>query len=511
MPSADAVRLGLCVGFLGWMALRAGWPRARALAWVLPVLAVLALLAHLDFFRLHQARGPVHYWEFYHYHLGTKYFAELGYTGLYDATVVADAEDDPAHFNPDLTIRSLVDYRHVRRREVLARAAAIKAAFSAERWEAFKGDVAVYRTGGRGTIWRASRVQQDHGYNGSPLVTVVLGTLANGLRLSTLQQLRIFAWFDLVLILGAAALVGRWLGAEQGWLLLFLWGVNPLNDHGYVGGAYLRTLHLVCLALGLAAIQRGRDGATGLAFAAASLLRVYPASMAFALAARDLMSPDRARRLAVHWRRYLGFGVGLLALGATTLAVSSPSGASPWLEFADKLRVHARVPTMNVIGLEYPFLYSRQHDAEAGRALWRAGRGMDWAEEAANTLQERRVAHGLAVGASVLVLGLILRGATDGEAMLAGLAAVFALLHLSHYEWAVLALVPLMLPRDRAAPVELAVLFGGLTVARMVPVLAGVSDRKYMVMSLLVGAYFAWALLSRFRRRSRAPLAAVSA
>ncbi len=32
----------------------------------------------------------MHYHEFFHYYLGSKYFAELGYTGLYDCVVVAE-------------------------------------------------------------------------------------------------------------------------------------------------------------------------------------------------------------------------------------------------------------------------------------------------------------------------------------------------------------------------------------------------------------------------------------
>ncbi|MBI1950157.1 MAG: hypothetical protein HYS34_02185, partial [Acidobacteria bacterium] len=59
-------------------------------------LAVAALLLHADF--LVRERFNIN--EFYHYYVGTRYCPEVGHSGLYDATVVADYEDDPSSYDP---------------------------------------------------------------------------------------------------------------------------------------------------------------------------------------------------------------------------------------------------------------------------------------------------------------------------------------------------------------------------------------------------------------------------
>src|SRR5262245_47687069 len=143
-------------------------------AWVMAALALAAVLAPMQMAPLRSDITIVHWSEFYHYLLNTRYFPEVGYTGLYDATVVADHEYDAAHWNGDLGVRSLSTYAIGPRSEVLARAEAIKAPFAAVRWEAFKRDVAVFRAA-LGADWRDSRIQQDHGYNGTPVTTLLLG------------------------------------------------------------------------------------------------------------------------------------------------------------------------------------------------------------------------------------------------------------------------------------------------------------------------------------------------
>ncbi len=70
-------------------------PRPRLVLAGIALLAAVGLGAHLDFLGFHGERGAVHYWDFFHYYMGSKYFAELGYGGLYDASARADAEDDP--------------------------------------------------------------------------------------------------------------------------------------------------------------------------------------------------------------------------------------------------------------------------------------------------------------------------------------------------------------------------------------------------------------------------------
>ena len=59
----------------------------RAIHWLLVALAGVSTLAYVDFGRFHRGAGYVHNWEMFHYVMPSKYFAELGYDGLYQAAL----------------------------------------------------------------------------------------------------------------------------------------------------------------------------------------------------------------------------------------------------------------------------------------------------------------------------------------------------------------------------------------------------------------------------------------
>jgi len=70
--------------------------RGRPFAVALALLAAVALLGHLEYF----TKKHLNTHEFLHYFLNTRYFAETGYSGLYEAIVVADWEDDRPSYDP---------------------------------------------------------------------------------------------------------------------------------------------------------------------------------------------------------------------------------------------------------------------------------------------------------------------------------------------------------------------------------------------------------------------------
>jgi len=126
---------------------RSGTPSRGYLA-ALGILAVASLFPHAELLRTH-ANGQVHLHpsEFYHYHLGTKYFDENGYYGLYEAAVVAEYQLAPTDFHPDETIRLLRKPEfEVRKGDVLRRQAAILDRFSPGRWQEFKDDFAFFHS-----------------------------------------------------------------------------------------------------------------------------------------------------------------------------------------------------------------------------------------------------------------------------------------------------------------------------------------------------------------------------
>ena len=89
-------------------------------------------------------RMPQHLHDAAHYYLGAKYFDELGYENLYTAMLRAELETSPGTMSPR-EVRDLSNNELVPMRVLLLRSDAVKAAFTPERWEDWKKDVAVFR------------------------------------------------------------------------------------------------------------------------------------------------------------------------------------------------------------------------------------------------------------------------------------------------------------------------------------------------------------------------------
>jgi hypothetical protein len=467
---------------------------ARHEATVMGILAAVALLPHVAFV----AREGFNLNEFFHYYVGTKYFPEVGYSGLYEAAVVADYEDDPSTLDPDLQVRSLRTYQMEPRPSVIARADAIRARFSPERWAAFRGDIAYFREVD-GILWKVGESLQDHGYNGSPLVTAILGGLARQPFLSSPRYIGLAAWLDVVLVVLAGVILTLRAGPGTGALFVFLWAVNPFNDAAYTGGAYLRHLHLLALLVALLAYARGRMALSGGAFAVAGLLRVFPCILIAGLALQNLISRDRRVLLRRHAPLFAAVVATALIVIAATSLLHTPDGENAWVEFTQKLSLHSQRLSVNVLGLSYLFFYGDDHNVAAIERAWEEGRAIDWAAEAGKTFAANRGSYlGLMSVLGVALLVLLRRGRPQ-DGLFAGLVLVFACFHLAHYDYAVLALVPFIFPERRDALVAVTGLWIAVAAARFLPSAAAVPDYRFYVLSALTALYLAFMLALRLR------------
>src|SRR5262249_5238919 len=152
---------------------RAGKPSRTADRWLL-IWGVLGLAGYFHFGAFHgPGAGYVQRWDFTHYYLGAKYFPELEYTRLYQASVVAEADAGFADEASARRLRDLSTGRFVNGADVLRDAPAYRARFSDERWRAFVADVATLRAWLSPARWAQS--QMDHGYNGTPAWAIVAG------------------------------------------------------------------------------------------------------------------------------------------------------------------------------------------------------------------------------------------------------------------------------------------------------------------------------------------------
>jgi hypothetical protein len=444
---------------------------ARGHVAALALLAGLALLAHSNLLRVEddggvEARAPIpHVHEIFHYYLGTKYFAEVGHTGLYDAAVIADFEDDREHFRVDGLMRNLASNElGVRRGEVLERSAGIKAPFTPERWREFKLDVERLRSHTRSEYWHTTGPYVDHGYNGTPLVTALLGGLANQTVVDPLVFLELMRWLDLYLVGLVAVVAAGLLSPRVGLTFLFFTYANLLNEYAFVGGAYLRYSYFVALALGVLALRSRRLALAGLLVAVSGWLRIFPLLLPVVLLAGQLLRPGGGPRVRRYARFYVSFAAGSLVLLGLTSGLATPDGRNPWRAFADNLSVHAGAPGSNRIGLVALFSYAPQHERRRAEAF-RDGTFFDWEEATTRQLERRRIPLLASALLLLTVAGIALRRLRTHQLLLPWLLLVFCVQPLAHYYYAVLGVIPLAQSGDSRV---LALLAGALVAVALV-------------------------------------------
>lgn len=518
-PSLALMLLALA-GFLALEELRRrAAPAQRGYVALLAVLTGVAFVAHLELLRANEkgelsfeAPSP-HMHELFHYFLGTKYFAEVGYEGLYRAAVLADYEDTPDDFRPELPMRDLATDRIVARGEVLAQAEGIRAPFAPERWAEFKRDVAVFR---RATpeVWRSRGPVIDHGYNGTPLVTAILGGLAAQPFLDTTTYLSLVSLLDPYWLALAAAAVAGLEGAALGLAFLFFAFANPLNEYGFTGGSYFRYDYLLALTAALLALRRGWSASSGVLLAMAAGLRLFPAALYACLLLRDLAGPGWRERLRAAKRLHVGFALGLLAILAVTSRVPTPDGRGAWRACAANMRKHTSAPASNLVSLSTLFGYAPYKD----RLVYRAGphgltpavdESFDWIGETRRVLAERRWYHAASTFALVSIALASLRGLGAAEALFPALLVMFAIAPVTHYYWALLALVPLA-TRDHRVWIALAATCAAIT-ATAWALLGSHIDLRFALWSLELLLFLLLALALCWRRPSRVAVASALA
>ena len=175
----------------------------------------LSIGCYLNFGRFH-GNNRIHYYDFTHYLLGSVYFEEMGYHGLYLALLQADQEGR-GFLDPDSEIRNLEINKLVKSREFTSQSIQIKERFSPERWKAFQADVDYFQ----GQLGREGfqKLVKDHGYNPSPIWTMVGGTLGRLLASTgrgTAFCAEFLSFLDPILLLTAVLALILATGVEAG-------------------------------------------------------------------------------------------------------------------------------------------------------------------------------------------------------------------------------------------------------------------------------------------------------
>ena len=347
--------LGAALLAWGYLLQRRGTPQrfGRLRDSILVALAILAYTGYYNWGFFHFPNpSHVHYHEFFHYFVGSKYFPELGYTRLYECASLAEAEQG---FGSRVELRTI---RDLRENELVSSKYALEdpqrctngfsRPFTPQRWEEFKSDTEYFRTSAGLGAWE--KMLKDHGYNPSPVWTMTGSLLANLGPASKSLVDGFLVWIDPLLLLVTFGFVAWAFGWRIACIAVLFFGTNDLSSFGWIGGGYLRQDWLMFAVIGVCLLKRGKPALGGASLATSALLRLFPVGFLVAIGLRLLWILVRERRID-----RVGARIAVGAALATAILVPASSivagSAEAWPEFLRNTRKHASTPLTNYMGL----------------------------------------------------------------------------------------------------------------------------------------------------------------
>ena len=475
--------------------------RPRLDAGIRIALAVAGVLAYYNFGTFHGrdvrtgTTRFIHYHEQFHYQLGSKYFPEVGYDGLYAASLAAERERFPGRpLQP--RARDLRDNRLVPTASLESQLVAIRSRFAEERWRSFVADHTHFIEANPrryAAIWR-----QDIGYNPSPAWTFV-ARLGNARLPLGRRTLELLGGLDVLLLVAMFVAIWRTYRWQVACACLLLFGVGYAGRFDWLGGAYLRLDWLVALLIGVCALESRRFGAAGALFGYATAVRLFPALLLLGPGVCALRSLWRGE--SIRWA--LAFAAGFAAVLAVAFVAGSSTGrgVGAWSEFTRRMELYQTGWARNIIGLENLVLFGPEiahHAGQRGEGRWNLER---------EDLALRRYAQRASLVASqaglLLLLGAACWRASVSQAAVLSMSAIFVLTPTASYYWILLLAIPL---RNRGDAAVLAALVLNLAMFAVHRLEADVLVRYSLVSALLLLFFLGWLLPDAARTLRGAPI-----
>jgi len=397
-------------------------------------LALLSVLAFFNFGTFHQVRYA-HHSELFHYVLGSKYFPELGFDGLYVASLEAQQQAAPNYPWPtkvrDLRTNELVSDR----RKLAAHQREVRARFDDERWRAFVADHQYFLDHSAPAY--VALMRKDHGYNPTPAWTVVARLFSSWLSVGY-GSLLLLTLLDPLLLILTFVVIARSFDFNTAALSLTVFGLAYLSRFYWVGGSFLRHDWLCAVVIGICMIERDKPIAAGVALGYAAALRVFPALFLFGVAVwalRCWLAGEHRR-----WSLLLAAAFSGTILCGLLVGAAAGRGFEGWSEFVDTMIVHRSGWSRNRVGLLNCMMMVYNVFAGSGDNIGREELLARLADFRANWWPLRT----LLVAAALAAVARAAWRRERVEAAVLGLVVIFTLTEPSSYYWSMLLLVPLI-------------------------------------------------------------------
>ncbi|HEY3234412.1 MAG TPA: hypothetical protein VGJ84_06830 [Polyangiaceae bacterium] len=437
----------------------------------------VAFFAYFDFFNPN-TRYPEYYHrhELFHYYLGSKYFAEIGYTRLYECASIAEVELGRGQSVRDREIRDLrVNLiKPMADTYVLSRPEECKSHFTPQRWEQWKKDVDWIHKSAAGEYYE--NMVKDHGYNPPPVWTMD-GKFFGSLGVAGDKFFKALASIDVLFHIGIVLLIGWAFGWKVMMVATVFWGCNAPANFYWTGGAFMRQDWIFFLVASLCLAKKRMFALSGAALTWSALLRVFPVILfagpgivillqliqkyrrVQAGGGGGLLRESKPKNL-LEWlhpthRRFIGGCV--IATGILVPASVVVAGPDAYVDFAKHINVHKHTPLTNHMGLETVLV----HDWK-GRMRFTRDDNMDdpfegWKQGRLDRFHTMKpVFYGITLGIFLWTVWALRRTKALWLAMPLGLGLVFCLTNLTCYYYSMYIIAAaLVMARPELAPVIL--------------------------------------------------------
>lgn len=411
---------------------RSGDRRRR---WVTASFTFLALASVAGYFNFGQFRpegGVVNPWEHFHFFLGSKYLPEIGYDGLYVATLTSVNERNPGAI-VDTEVRDLMTFEMNTAVLYFDEREAIKSRFSPERWSEFDRDVRFlseqYRLPMAGIL-------QDHGNTGSPAWAMAARVFTAPFEAGA-AVLNAISFVDTILLIVMFGVVRRAFGHRVMCIGLIVAMLTP-RGYLFLGGSILRLDWLFALGMAMSFLKLKRYKISGVFLAWAIASKPFCALFAVALAFRFVWSAWKARTID---RNHVALVLSSVVALTVIVLLSSLALGGPgiWADYG--LRISANLTeghyndnhSFNDVWLQF------SHD-------WKSAL-VDWAPEVQAAglrgAAEKRAGPAFLVARAIVVLFLLIVTTRHDDEVFAfslGALCVFVVFVTNTYYWQMLCL-----------------------------------------------------------------------
>ena len=468
------------------------WWERGALVWV-----ILACGAAWVNFGVYHSSRVVHYWDTFHYYIGSKYFEENGYERLYQCVLAADYQDRGSADLKKRKIRDLVDNRlhYLTEDDAIRYEKECAEHFPPERWEAFKQDARSFRTVMGKSWWRD--MLMDHGYNASPISNMVAAALTNiGWRgqLPQTPTVRVdqdvmkkfrtrilrYAMIDLGLYAGAFLLILWAFGLRACALSVLVWGTGYPWAYFWTGGSFARVPWFFMAVAAVSLLKKGFPLLSGFALSWSALLRLFPAVLAGGPGAAIVDRFIRRKTVEGPWLRtedkrfIVGGLIGLLVLCSASVAIN---GVDAHTRFLGNTLKHAETPLTNHMGLPTLLSYRPSKVGRHSKDSSLEDPWANWKQFRKDTKHDRRWLHGLILLGMFVLLALAGRRLAGWAVLASSAILIVGFFELTCYYYSfVVLMAPLAIERLRYT----AALIGMVMVGLILQFFIGWYDEQYL-------------------------------